>query len=164
MWLNELLYHLFMKLRIVRCAEDTMGSCKLPFSVLLLFFFIGNFVLSRCLAVGVATNQTAQLLVNASESSGRPIPSTLFGIFFEVSLVDMQLWTSPSILIGSLLLIVPIFFFFLIFLGFILNSWFVSYVQPILNENSSAKVWNFMQNLINRTAHSSCDFTLIKYP
>lgn len=111
MWLNELLYHPFMKLRIVRCAEDTMGSCKLPFSVLLLFFFVGNFVLPRCLAVGVATNQTAQLLVNASESSGRPIPSTLFGIFFEVSLVDMQLWTSPSILIGSLLLIVPIFFF-----------------------------------------------------
>ncbi|KAG2685355.1 hypothetical protein I3760_10G121600 [Carya illinoinensis] len=60
-----------------------MGSCKVPYSVLLLCFFVGNFFVPQCLAIGVDANKTALLLVNASEALGRPIPKTLFGIFFE---------------------------------------------------------------------------------
>lgn len=62
-----------------------MGSCKVPYSVLLLYFVIGTFFVSRCFAIGVDANITAQLLVNASDAAGQPIPDTLFGLFFEVS-------------------------------------------------------------------------------
>jgi len=60
-----------------------MGSCKVPYSVLLLYFVIGTFFVSQCFAIGVDANITAQLLVNASDAAGRPIPDTLFGLFFE---------------------------------------------------------------------------------
>ncbi|XP_041025865.1 alpha-L-arabinofuranosidase 1-like isoform X2 [Juglans microcarpa x Juglans regia] len=60
-----------------------MGSCKVPYSFLLLCFFIGSFFVPQCLSIGDDANQTAFLLVNASEALGRPIPETLFGIFFE---------------------------------------------------------------------------------
>ncbi|XP_035544802.1 alpha-L-arabinofuranosidase 1-like isoform X1 [Juglans regia] len=61
-----------------------MGSCKVPYmSVLLLCFFIGSFFVPQCLSIGDNANQRAILLVNASEALGRPIPETLFGIFFE---------------------------------------------------------------------------------
>ncbi|XP_035544801.1 alpha-L-arabinofuranosidase 1-like isoform X2 [Juglans regia] len=61
-----------------------MGSCNVPYmSVLLLCFFIGSFFVPQCLSIGDDANQTAFLLVNASEALGRPIPETLFGIFFE---------------------------------------------------------------------------------
>lgn len=49
--------------------------------------FLGLYlVIVACLAFqGCAhANQTSNLLVDASNSSGRPIPDTLFGIFFEV--------------------------------------------------------------------------------
>lgn len=46
-------------------------------------FFIGLCVLYQCSALEVDTNQTAWLFVNASEASGRKMPDTLFGIFFE---------------------------------------------------------------------------------
>lgn len=59
------------------------NSCKVTSSVLLLYFVIGTFFVSQCFAIGVDTNITAHLVVNASESSGKPIPDTLFGIFFE---------------------------------------------------------------------------------
>lgn len=54
--------------------------------VLLLVLF-GLSALCQCSATGVEANQTAVLLVNASEASARRIPDTLFGIFFEVSLI-----------------------------------------------------------------------------
>ncbi|KAK9986996.1 hypothetical protein SO802_031947 [Lithocarpus litseifolius] len=60
-----------------------MGSCKVPYSVLLLYFVIGTFFVSQCFAIGVDTNITARLLVNASDAAGQPIPDTLFGLFFE---------------------------------------------------------------------------------
>ncbi|KAG7964214.1 hypothetical protein I3843_09G158800 [Carya illinoinensis] len=60
-----------------------MGSCKVPYSVLLLCFFVGSLLVPQCLSIGDDANQTAFLLVNASEALGRPIPETLFGIFFE---------------------------------------------------------------------------------
>nr|XP_023909238.1 alpha-L-arabinofuranosidase 1 [Quercus suber]POF14686.1 alpha-l-arabinofuranosidase 1 [Quercus suber] len=60
-----------------------MGSCKVPYSVLLLYFVIGTFFVSQCFAIGVDTNITAQMLVNASDAAGKPIPDTLFGLFFE---------------------------------------------------------------------------------
>lgn len=34
---------------------------------------------------GIGENQTTKLIVDASGKSGRPIPETLFGIFFEVN-------------------------------------------------------------------------------
>ncbi|CAB4285943.1 unnamed protein product [Prunus armeniaca] len=58
-----------------------MGSCKSPHVVLLLYVLV-CFVY-QSFAIGVDTNQTAKLLVDASEASGRPISDTLFGIFFE---------------------------------------------------------------------------------
>ncbi|PQM35801.1 alpha-L-arabinofuranosidase 1-like [Prunus yedoensis var. nudiflora] len=58
-----------------------MGSCKSPHVVLLLYVLV-CFVY-QSFAFGVDTNQTAKLLVDASEASGRPISETLFGIFFE---------------------------------------------------------------------------------
>ncbi|KAE8125091.1 hypothetical protein FH972_019926 [Carpinus fangiana] len=60
-----------------------MGSYKVHYSVILLYFFLGNFFVPQCFAIGVDANQTALLVVNASEASARPIPETLFGIFFE---------------------------------------------------------------------------------
>ncbi|KAG5552736.1 hypothetical protein RHGRI_010739 [Rhododendron griersonianum] len=53
------------------------------FSRVILGFLIGLCVLYQCSAFEVDTNQTAWLFVNASEASGRKIPETLFGIFFE---------------------------------------------------------------------------------
>nr|ABF22680.3 alpha-L-arabinofuranosidase [Prunus persica] len=58
-----------------------MGSRKSPHVVLLLYVLV-CFVY-QSFAIGVDTNQTAKLLVDASEASGRPISETLFGIFFE---------------------------------------------------------------------------------
>ncbi|KAH9675095.1 alpha-L-arabinofuranosidase 1 [Citrus sinensis] len=59
-----------------------MASCKVPScGVLLLLFFIGTCFLFQCFAAEVEVNQTARLLVDASQ--GRPMPETLFGIFFE---------------------------------------------------------------------------------
>lgn len=59
-----------------------MAFCKVPScGVLLLFFFIETCFLFQCFAAEVEVNQTARLLVDASQ--GRPIPETLFGIFFE---------------------------------------------------------------------------------
>ncbi|XP_021831359.1 alpha-L-arabinofuranosidase 1-like [Prunus avium] len=58
-----------------------MGSCKSPHVVLLLYVLV-CFVY-QSFAFGVDTNQTAKLLVDASEASGRPISETMFGIFFE---------------------------------------------------------------------------------
>ncbi|XP_059462353.1 alpha-L-arabinofuranosidase 1-like isoform X1 [Corylus avellana] len=67
----------------IKGVEETMGSYKAHYSVILLYFFLGNFFVPQCIAIGVDANQTAWLFVNASEASARPIPETLFGIFFE---------------------------------------------------------------------------------
>lgn len=62
-----------------------MAFCKVPScGVLLLLFFIATCFLFQCFAAEVEVNQTARLLVDASQ--GRLIPETLFGIFFEVCL------------------------------------------------------------------------------
>ncbi|KAJ0042494.1 hypothetical protein Pint_18395 [Pistacia integerrima] len=58
-----------------------MAATKVPYGVILLCFFLGTCLLSQCFAIGVDANQTARLFVNASQT--RPIPDTLFGIFFE---------------------------------------------------------------------------------
>ncbi|GAB4851809.1 aspartate-semialdehyde dehydrogenase-like protein [Ancistrocladus abbreviatus] len=50
---------------------------------LLLCFLIGARTLCQSHDLEVNQNQTARLVVNASEAAGRPIPQTLFGIFFE---------------------------------------------------------------------------------
>ncbi|KAI6696967.1 hypothetical protein NL676_017086 [Syzygium grande] len=67
----------------IECGRGvTMRVCKeAPSSGLLLFLFIGLSSVWQCFALDVEANQTALLLVNAS--TGRPIPETLFGIFFE---------------------------------------------------------------------------------
>ncbi|KAH9738663.1 alpha-L-arabinofuranosidase 1 [Citrus sinensis] len=59
-----------------------MAFFKVPScGVLLLLFFIATCFLFQCFAAEVEVNQTARLLVDASQ--GRLIPETLFGIFFE---------------------------------------------------------------------------------
>ncbi|XP_068340593.1 alpha-L-arabinofuranosidase 1-like [Pyrus communis] len=58
-----------------------MDSCKSPHIVLLLYLLLCFFY--HCFAIGVDTDQTANLLVDASQASARPISDTLFGIFFE---------------------------------------------------------------------------------
>ncbi|XVE90757.1 hypothetical protein DITRI_Ditri20bG0102900 [Diplodiscus trichospermus] len=56
-----------------------MGFCRVLFLCLFISFFLSH----KCLADKVEADQTAQLLIDASEGSGHPIPQTLFGIFFE---------------------------------------------------------------------------------
>ncbi|EEF38707.1 alpha-L-arabinofuranosidase 1 [Ricinus communis] len=61
---------------------NIMASCKASFTILFLYLFlIGLWFTYTCSAVEFEANPTAQLLVDASVS--RPIPETLFGIFFE---------------------------------------------------------------------------------
>ncbi|KAJ6316894.1 hypothetical protein OIU78_020058 [Salix suchowensis] len=60
-----------------------MSNCKASCSVLLVFFIVGLCSVCQYSAAQVDANQTANLIINASIS--RPIPETLFGIFFEVS-------------------------------------------------------------------------------
>ncbi|XP_015888449.3 alpha-L-arabinofuranosidase 1 [Ziziphus jujuba] len=57
-----------------------MASCKAPHCVLLVYLFLS--FACQCFAIGVDADSSV-LLVDASEASGRPIPDTLFGIFFE---------------------------------------------------------------------------------
>ncbi|PPD88581.1 hypothetical protein GOBAR_DD14470 [Gossypium barbadense] len=59
-----------------------MGYCKAP-CVFLLCLFISFCLPRQLLADEVDKNLTAQLFIDASEQSSRPIPQTLFGIFFE---------------------------------------------------------------------------------
>ncbi|KAJ6749544.1 hypothetical protein OIU85_000206 [Salix viminalis] len=58
-----------------------MSNCKASCSVLLVFFIVGLCSVCQYSAAQVDANQTANLIINASIS--RPIPETLFGIFFE---------------------------------------------------------------------------------
>ncbi|XVE60936.1 hypothetical protein DITRI_Ditri06bG0000800 [Diplodiscus trichospermus] len=60
-----------------------MGYCKVPCTVLFLCLFITFCFSHQWLGDEVQANQTVQLLIDASEGSSRPIPQTLFGIFFE---------------------------------------------------------------------------------
>ncbi|KAB5519242.1 hypothetical protein DKX38_023561 [Salix brachista] len=62
---------------------EKMSNCKASCSVLLVFFIVGLCSVCQYSAAQVDANQTANLIINASIS--RPIPETLFGIFFEVS-------------------------------------------------------------------------------
>lgn len=48
-----------------------------------LFVLFGSY---ECSAHALEANRSAVLLVDASPQSAQPIPETLFGIFFEVSL------------------------------------------------------------------------------
>ncbi|TYI44310.1 hypothetical protein ES332_A01G228300v1 [Gossypium tomentosum] len=59
-----------------------MGYWKVP-CVFLLCLFISFCLPCQLLADEVDKNLTAQLFIDASERSSRPIPQTLFGIFFE---------------------------------------------------------------------------------
>ncbi|OMO72911.1 hypothetical protein CCACVL1_17527 [Corchorus capsularis] len=60
-----------------------MGYYKVPRSVLFLCLFISFCLPCQFLAYEVEADQPVQLLIDASEGSGRRIPDTLFGIFFE---------------------------------------------------------------------------------
>lgn len=69
----------------IGCGEVDMGSRKAPLIILLCILSSMCF-LFQSLGVEADVNQTAHLYIDASEASGRPIPETLFGIFFEVIL------------------------------------------------------------------------------
>ncbi|CAK7340311.1 unnamed protein product [Dovyalis caffra] len=58
-----------------------MGYFKASCGALLVCFVVVLCSVYQCSAAEVDANQTAKLIINAS--SGRPIPETLFGIFFE---------------------------------------------------------------------------------
>ncbi|KAJ6756591.1 ALPHA-L-ARABINOFURANOSIDASE 1 [Salix purpurea] len=60
---------------------EKMSNCKASCSVLLVFFIVGLCSVCQYSAAQVDANQAANLIINASIS--RPIPETLFGIFFE---------------------------------------------------------------------------------
>ncbi|KAJ7972047.1 alpha-L-arabinofuranosidase 1 [Quillaja saponaria] len=60
-----------------------MGFFEVPYTVLLLNLLMVVCSVFQCCAIGLDANNTARLLVDASQTSGRPIPGTLFGIFFE---------------------------------------------------------------------------------
>ncbi|OIT36342.1 PREDICTED: alpha-L-arabinofuranosidase 1-like [Nicotiana attenuata] len=59
-----------------------MDSSRSLCRILLLVLF-GISLQYQCSASGIDANETALLLVNASEASARKMPDTLFGIFFE---------------------------------------------------------------------------------
>ena len=61
-----------------------MDSHKASSNRFFIDVFIGICFVWQSFALEVDKNQTAQLFVNASKAAGRPIPETLFGIFFEV--------------------------------------------------------------------------------
>ncbi|MBA0734612.1 hypothetical protein Gogos_018512, partial [Gossypium gossypioides] len=74
---------LFLELILIRLRNvQAMGYCKAP-CVFLLCLFISFCLPRQLLADEVDKNLTAQLFIDASEQSSRPIPQTLFGIFFE---------------------------------------------------------------------------------
>ncbi|KAK7396083.1 hypothetical protein VNO78_16830 [Psophocarpus tetragonolobus] len=60
-----------------------MGSSKASCSVSLLLLFIVVCFSFECLATKKHADLSTTLIVNASDASSRPIPETLFGIFFE---------------------------------------------------------------------------------
>ncbi|KAJ7942523.1 Alpha-L-arabinofuranosidase 1 [Quillaja saponaria] len=60
-----------------------MGFFKVPYTVILLYLSMVVCLVFQSCASGLDANQTATLVVNVSETSARPIPETLFGIFFE---------------------------------------------------------------------------------
>lgn len=60
-----------------------MGSC----CVFMLQLFIVVCLLVQCFDAKVHADLNATLVVDASLASGRPIPDTLFGLFFEVSII-----------------------------------------------------------------------------
>ncbi|KAG4393582.1 hypothetical protein AAZX31_03G104900 [Glycine max] len=60
-----------------------MGSSKALCSVSLLHLFILVCLVFQCFATKKHADLTTTLTVNASDASGKPIPETLFGIFFE---------------------------------------------------------------------------------
>ncbi|GKV32694.1 hypothetical protein SLEP1_g41281 [Rubroshorea leprosula] len=60
-----------------------MSSCKVSWIVFFLWLFIGLSLPYHCFAIEAGANPAAQLFVDASTGSSRPIPDTLFGIFFE---------------------------------------------------------------------------------
>lgn len=62
-------------------GSKSESSC----SVALIQVFTVVFLLFQCSANRVDAGQNVTLVVDASDASGRPIPDTLFGIFFEVS-------------------------------------------------------------------------------
>ncbi|XP_021901188.1 alpha-L-arabinofuranosidase 1-like isoform X1 [Carica papaya] len=66
------------------CGEVTMSSCKAASSFSsFLCFFLGACCVYQCFALEVGANVTARLIVDASQGASRPMPETLFGIFFE---------------------------------------------------------------------------------
>lgn len=76
--------------------------------VVLLILLVGSWIPYQCFAQGPDINQAAVLYVNASET--RKIPDTLFGIFFEVRVVNSSpvrwfLLVIPAIAILCLLVI-----------------------------------------------------------
>ncbi|XP_009804378.1 alpha-L-arabinofuranosidase 1-like isoform X1 [Nicotiana sylvestris] len=68
--------------RNIEWCEKDMDSSRSLCCILLLVLF-GISVQYQCSASGIDANETALLLVNASEASARKMPDTLFGIFFE---------------------------------------------------------------------------------
>lgn len=75
-----------------------MGFRKDPCYCLLLYICIGFWSASQCSANEVKADQTAQMIVNASDAAGRSMPETLFGIFFEVCSLSLS---HGSFLLGS---------------------------------------------------------------
>jgi len=61
-----------------------MGSLKALCNVSLLQLFIVLCLVFQCFATRRHADLRTTLVVDASDATGRPIPETLFGIFFEV--------------------------------------------------------------------------------
>lgn len=62
-----------------------MGLSKASCCVSLLqLFIVVSFAFQQCFGSKLHADLKTTLIVDASEASGKPIPETLFGIFFEV--------------------------------------------------------------------------------
>lgn len=66
-----------------------MGAIN-PWPRIIFFIFIALSAFYQSSADEYEADQPVALYVNASEASGKKIPKTLFGIFFEVSLISIH--------------------------------------------------------------------------
>ena len=94
-YINLVILLIFIAFVLFRLQIDwmlwsTMGLFKASRNAALLQLFIVVCSVFQCSAVKVDADLNTTLIVNASDATGRPIPETLFGIFFEVRL-NLQL-------------------------------------------------------------------------
>lgn len=79
-------------------VKREMGFSKDSCCVFMLQLLIVVYLVVQCFDVQVQADLNATLVVDASQASGRRIPETLFGIFFEVRIIKLVSCNSEMLL------------------------------------------------------------------